>query len=360
MTKETNTDTVDKKEERKVKPRKKGVLVGLMFGSLLLSTGVTAGAYNSLLNQSEKELVEVKQQLVDKDEALRNAQKLNAELTTKYETDLKVATDELALLSKDKTKIEKDFADKDITKEEALLKYQKKMVKVNKKKQELEKTKKNLESKLTELKEDKEKLEKKNKKLKKELAVKEEKRILKLANKMEEKEAEKRLKELAREKSSVNLDNDDDIFDDEVPTNEETVVNYAVDLDTSKYEEEEPEKEKVNRPRVESTETVDDYEVVDTLTMQATAYVADCPGCSGITATGVDVRTKTPNIIAVDPRVIPLHTKVAIYTNGKLKGVYKAEDTGGAIKGNIIDILVPNISEAYSWGRRVVTVKVLK
>ncbi|HBI6638761.1 TPA: hypothetical protein K8H25_003042, partial [Listeria monocytogenes] len=36
-----------------------------------------------------------------------------------------------------------------------------------------------------------------------------------------------------------------------------------------------------------------------------------------------------------------------------------AGDTGGAIKGNIVDVYFPNESQCYSWGRRMVTVKVL-
>ena len=63
----------------------------------------------------------------------------------------------------------------------------------------------------------------------------------------------------------------------------------------------------------------------------------------GITATGTRATTNT---IAVDPRVIPLGSKVII--NGR---TYIAEDTGGAIKGNKIDICVSSHSEAIQKGR---------
>ena len=54
----------------------------------------------------------------------------------------------------------------------------------------------------------------------------------------------------------------------------------------------------------------------------------------------------TPNrTIAVDPRIIPLGSKVEI--NGR---IYIAEDTGGAIKGNRIDMCVSSHSEAYAKG----------
>lgn len=92
-----------------------------------------------------------------------------------------------------------------------------------------------------------------------------------------------------------------------------------------------------------------------TLTMTATAYVADCPGCSGITATGIDVRNSTPNLIAVDPSVIPLGSKV--WVEGY--GTAIAGDTGGAIKGNRIDLLVADYDTAVQYGVHTVTVKIL-
>lgn len=60
-------------------------------------------------------------------------------------------------------------------------------------------------------------------------------------------------------------------------------------------------------------------------------------------------------VIAVDPKVIPLGTKV--WVEGY--GTAIAGDTGGAIKGNKIDIFVADKTAAYNWGRRVVTVKIL-
>ena len=93
-----------------------------------------------------------------------------------------------------------------------------------------------------------------------------------------------------------------------------------------------------------------------TLTVTATAYTPNCAGCSGVTATGINVKSN-PNmkVIAVDPRVIPLGSKV--WVEGY--GTAIAGDTGGAIKGNRIDLLMPNNSQANSWGVRTVTIKVL-
>lgn len=92
------------------------------------------------------------------------------------------------------------------------------------------------------------------------------------------------------------------------------------------------------------------------MTVTATAYTAYCNGCSGRTATGFDLRSN-PNakIIAVDPRVIPLGTKV--YVEGY--GYAVAADTGGAIKGNKIDIFFSSKSKAYQWGRKQVKIRIL-
>lgn len=81
--------------------------------------------------------------------------------------------------------------------------------------------------------------------------------------------------------------------------------------------------------------------------MKASAYCI--PG--GTTATGAAVRT---GIIAVDPRVIPLGKSV--YVEGY--GPARALDTGGAIKGNRIDLYMNSTQEAMSWGVRNVTVYV--
>ncbi|ANU26543.1 LysM peptidoglycan-binding domain-containing protein [Planococcus versutus] len=93
-----------------------------------------------------------------------------------------------------------------------------------------------------------------------------------------------------------------------------------------------------------------------TMTVSATAYTAYCAGCSGTTATGIDLRAN-PNqkVIAVDPSVIPLGSKVWVEGYGEAI----AGDTGGAIKGNKIDVFIPTQGEALNWGRKNITIKVL-
>lgn len=93
--------------------------------------------------------------------------------------------------------------------------------------------------------------------------------------------------------------------------------------------------------------------------MEATAYVANCPGCIGITKGGTDVRVwKNWKIIAVDPSIIPLKSKVELIVDGVSWGEYLADDTGGDIKGNRIDILMETKQQALQFGRRSVIVRV--
>ncbi|MBJ8058869.1 SH3 domain-containing protein [Bacillus cereus] len=97
------------------------------------------------------------------------------------------------------------------------------------------------------------------------------------------------------------------------------------------------------------------------LTVVATAYTAD-PSENGtyggrvLTAMGHDL-TANPNmrIIAVDPKVIPLGSKVWVEGYGEAI----AGDTGSTIKGNRIDVLMGSKSKAMNWGRQTVKVKIL-
>lgn len=94
-----------------------------------------------------------------------------------------------------------------------------------------------------------------------------------------------------------------------------------------------------------------------TISVTSTAYTASCDGCSGVTYTGIDLN-KDPNakVIAVDPNVIPLGTKVHV----EGYGYAIAADIGGAIKGNKIDVHVPSKDEAANWGVRTVNVTIVE
>lgn len=86
--------------------------------------------------------------------------------------------------------------------------------------------------------------------------------------------------------------------------------------------------------------------------MEATAYHPLDGSGSGITATGVRARY---GIVAVDPNVIPLGTR--LYIPGY--GLALAADTGGAITGNKIDLCMEDYGEAYAFGRRTLKVYIL-
>lgn len=64
-------------------------------------------------------------------------------------------------------------------------------------------------------------------------------------------------------------------------------------------------------------------------------------------------------VLAADPRVLPLGTVVQVNA-GKYSGVYTVHDTGGAIKGNRLDVWMPSTQEARRFGRRNVKLVVLR
>jgi len=97
----------------------------------------------------------------------------------------------------------------------------------------------------------------------------------------------------------------------------------------------------------------------ETMEVEATAYanVEECcyPYFDGKTSIGGDANLWG---VAVDPKVIPYGSIIEIDGIGKLK----ADDCGGAIKGNKIDIRFPNgdVQSARRWGRKKITIKIYK
>lgn len=90
--------------------------------------------------------------------------------------------------------------------------------------------------------------------------------------------------------------------------------------------------------------------------MEATAYTY-VPGLTTMTtATGA---TLAKGIVAVDPKVIPLHTEMYIASDTYEYGYGKAEDTGGAIKGDIVDLAFMTYDECIRFGRRNIWVYIL-
>ncbi len=86
--------------------------------------------------------------------------------------------------------------------------------------------------------------------------------------------------------------------------------------------------------------------------VEATAYSGMEDGMGAYTATGTLCRR---GVIATDPNFIPLGTRVFIPGYGYAV----AEDTGGAIVGNIIDVAFDTVGECYEWGRQYIDIYIL-
>jgi 3D (Asp-Asp-Asp) domain-containing protein len=95
--------------------------------------------------------------------------------------------------------------------------------------------------------------------------------------------------------------------------------------------------------------TKDDFEVAPQ------SYTATAYSLRGRTASGKPV---TRGLIAADPRVLPLGTRVRLEA-GSFSGEYVVGDIGGAVKGRRIDIWTPTSREALQFGRRAVKLTVL-
>ncbi|MGG5371349.1 3D domain-containing protein [Enterococcus sp. AZ196] len=91
-----------------------------------------------------------------------------------------------------------------------------------------------------------------------------------------------------------------------------------------------------------------------TMQMESTGYSCAESVNTYFTAMGIDLR-QNPQVVAVDPSVIPLGSMVEVSGYG----IAIAGDTGGAIKGNIIDCHFPTVEQCIQWGRRSVTVTVI-
>ena len=127
-----------------------------------------------------------------------------------------------------------------------------------------------------------------------------------------------------------------------------------------------PSKEKIG-PKFDSEETVIPGSVAPATAaapttateekplLPAVNYVATAYSLRGRTASG---RMVSKGIIAADPRVLPLGSRVKLEVPG-YHGEYLVADTGGMIKGKRIDIWIPSSREAMRFGRRTVKLTVL-
>ena len=161
----------------------------------------------------------------------------------------------------------------------------------------------------------------------------------------------------------TDLNNGKTINTETVETNTQSVQsNPEPETEATPAPAPEPESEPETTPAPASepasapTEPTNSEPAGKEITVEATAYTAGCEGCIGITKTGVDLNANPDaKVIAVDPSIIPLGSKV--YVEGY--GYATAEDTGGAIKGNRIDVFVPEQNDALQWGRKDVKVTII-
>lgn len=120
----------------------------------------------------------------------------------------------------------------------------------------------------------------------------------------------------------------------------------------------------ITRLEARARRVVEHAHVVEARTAAATASAEPAPapasaGALTVTATGYSLAGQTatglpvgPGVVAVDPTVIPLGTRMSIPGYGEAV----AADTGSSVQGNAIDIWFPTMADALAWGRRTVTI----
>lgn len=147
------------------------------------------------------------------------------------------------------------------------------------------------------------------------------------------------------------------------------IKEYNVELkqhmdELRKQKEEQERLEELQKQQEEMQRQQEEIQINNpTITVNASAYVSTCGGCSGRTVTGYDVTNTIYyngyRIIATDTNEIPLYSIVRItYDNISFDAI--CLDTGGAIKGKTIDLLVKSYNEAIQFGRKNVQVEVIR
>jgi len=90
---------------------------------------------------------------------------------------------------------------------------------------------------------------------------------------------------------------------------------------------------------------------------EVTAYCA-CKKCCGPKAKGITASGKTVKVgMCAADKSIPFGTKLSVHGH---RMVLTVEDRGGAIKGNHIDVYMPTHKQALQWGRRFISVEIIK
>ncbi|WP_225743178.1 3D domain-containing protein [Marinilactibacillus sp. Marseille-P9653] len=176
---------------------------------------------------------------------------------------------------------------------------------------------------------------------------------------------------LSGDSSIISVENNDEVVSYDV--SEEEVVETETPQEVQEsVKEEVVEEEAVTEETPEATETTapeapsEDISTSSseaqasaqsgrTVSVEATAYSLNQPELGNITYSGIDLR-QNPNVIAVDPSFIPLGSRINVPGYGE----FIAGDTGGAIKGNRIDIHMTDIQQALQFGRRSIEVQIIE
>lgn len=149
------------------------------------------------------------------------------------------------------------------------------------------------------------------------------------------------------------------------PQVEAVTTSISADLSNSQQvilEQQQQEQDK--KSVTKSTVTENESQTTNNKTEEKTAN-STSKNVGGFSATAYCLRGRTASggsvrkgIVAADPRVLPLGTRIYVNAGG-YSGNYVVADTGGAVKGRKLDIWVPNCSEAMRFGRRAVSVNIL-
>lgn len=145
----------------------------------------------------------------------------------------------------------------------------------------------------------------------------------------------------------------DEVIQIETNLTTETIKPEKLTWETETNEEALPESNQQDTV-IEETSAASSDASTEKMTVVATAYSRNQPSLTNITASGIDL-SQNPQVIAVDPTVIPLGTKV--YVEGYGEAI--AGDTGSAIIGNRVDLHMDSIDESFKWGIQEVELTIL-
>jgi len=170
---------------------------------------------------------------------------------------------------------------------------------------------------------------------------------------------------LSNDLSVISVENEEEVVSYDVSEDEVKETETPKEVEEAKEEKKEAEAEQAKAEQAaaekaaaeastSSNEANTQEESGRWMSVEATAYSRNQASLSNFTFMGIDLRENS-RVIAVDPNVIPLGSKIFVPGYGE----YIAGDTGGAIKGNRIDVHMEDLDAAWAFGRRQIDIKIL-